>query len=818
MQITDTPGHPTTVSLLSGMRVLDLTDGKGELCGRYLADLGADVILVEPPGGAAARTATPMHGDVSLYFASRNANKRGITLDLESAAGREALLRLAQDADVVIESGLPGRNAARGLGAADLHARNPALVVASITDFGQDGPYSAYIGTNLVVTALSATLDRSGNPGREPIPPPGRLVYETAAIQVAWAIMLAYANAASTGVGDHIDASLFELACSVFDPGFGVSGSARSTLSADADAKRGRPDSSHLYPVMPCADGHIRFALLAPRQWRGMWHLIGEPARWADPKYDTILNRFAEWDELRADIQAYVIDKPKADLVEAAKPLRIPLTDLRTPTEVLVTDHFVAREAFADLLVAPGVTGRMANGFLLVDDVRAGLRHPAPSIGEHNAEVLGEGFKPRALDAVDPLTHDAARPLAGLKVLDLGVIVMGAELPRLFADMGADVVKVENKEYPDGMRQVPPGELITPSFVWGSRNKRSLGLNLRDPRGAEIFKRLAADADIVMSNFKPGTMESLGLGYDVLSEINPRIVVGDSSALGKTGPWSDRMGYGPLVRASTGLANQWRYPGPDGGFCDTNTVYPDHAAARVEAVALLAAVIKARRTGRGCEVSVAQAESIFNHLPEQYLRESLSPGSLGPRGNDAEFEVPCGAYPCLGDDEWCAIEVRGDDDWTLLAGVIGAPELAEDARFATSAARVLHRDEVNALVTRWTSERGPWQAMDDLQAAGVPAGAMVRVPELPENPHLVARGFYRRIDQPQLPEPIPTESGPARFDVIADPPLRPAPLQGEDTREVLHDWLAMDDATIDELASGGVVEIREPGRGRARTP
>ncbi|MCU1690795.1 MAG: hypothetical protein JWN20_2723 [Jatrophihabitantaceae bacterium] len=797
--------HPA-VTLLADVRVLDLTDGKGEMCGRYLADLGAEVILVEPPTGASSRRLEPIVEGASLYFATHNANKRSVTLDLAAPDHRRRFLDLVATADILIESFAPGHLTSLGLDAAALQSRRPALVVVSITDFGQDGPYSGYIATNLTISALSAVLDRSGNPGREPIPAPGRLVTEAAVIQAAWAALLAYANAVATGVGDHVDASLLELSISAFDPGFGVAGSARSTLPADGEALRGRPDSSHLYPIVACADGSVRFCLLAPRQWRGMFALIGEPAEFADPKYDTILNRFAEWDRLLPVIAAAFRDKTKADLVAAGKALRIPLTDVLTLGESMAVDHFAARGAFVDVEVAPGVKGKLANGFLLVDGVRAGIRSTAPALGEGNASLLDRLEPYRAPQALaEPVSSDPARPLAGLKILDLGVIVMGAELPRLFADMGADVVTVENAAFPDGMRQVPPGEVITQSFVWGHRNKRSLGLDLRRPGGAALFARLAAEADVVMSNFKPGTMQALGLGDDALRSANPRLVIAESSALGASGPWSDRMGYGPLIRASTALSAQWRYPGSDSGYCDTNTVYPDHAAARVEAVAILAAVLRARRTGVGASISAAQAETILSQLSELYLEESLAPGSMQPMGNASAFDAPFGAYPCAGDDEWCAIEVRGDGDWKALTSVLGGTELADD-RLATAAGRVARRAEVDAAVSAWRSRRSPLECMEVLQAAGVPAGAMARVPDLLDDPHLVARGFWRTIHQPQRPEAMPTENGPARFRTIAEPAMGPAPLQGEHSRQVLREWLALTEAEVDRLVDDGVVE------------
>ncbi|HEY6481847.1 MAG TPA: CoA transferase, partial [Streptosporangiaceae bacterium] len=263
-----------------------------------------------------------------------------------------------------------------------------------------------------------------------------------------------------------------------------------------------------------------------------------------------------------------------------------------------------------------------------------------------------------------------------MRVLDLGVIVVGAELGRLLADLGAEVIKVENRAFPDGSRQALAGEVIGAGFAAGHRNKSSLGLNLRDPRGKDLFRALAARSDIVLSNFKPGTLESLGLGYADLAAVNPGIIMADSSAFGPTGPWSSRMGYGPLVRASSGLTDLWRYPGDEGSYSDAATIFPDHVGARVSAVAVLAKLIERRRTARGGTVSVAQAETILGELSTEIALESVAPGAVTAGGSAVPADAPRGAYPCAGDDEWVVITVRGDADFAALAGVLGPPELA----------------------------------------------------------------------------------------------------------------------------------------------
>jgi crotonobetainyl-CoA:carnitine CoA-transferase CaiB-like acyl-CoA transferase len=185
--------------------VIDMAEGKGEMCGRFLADLGADVIRVEPPGGAPSRARAPLHGAVSLHFATHNAGKRGVVINHGSAGGREQLLTLLDGADIWIESARPGALSELGLGADVVRARNAQLVVLSITDFGQTGPYRDWVATEWTVLAMGGVLSRSGLPGREPLMPPGDLAFEVTSIQAAWAALVAYWNRLERGHGDHVD-------------------------------------------------------------------------------------------------------------------------------------------------------------------------------------------------------------------------------------------------------------------------------------------------------------------------------------------------------------------------------------------------------------------------------------------------------------------------------------------------------------------------------------------------------------------------------------------------------------------------------------
>lgn len=787
---------------LSGVRVIDFTDGTAGFAGRFLADLGADVILVEPPEGVASRRALPQHGGHGLRFVTAHANKRGVALDVTTAEGRANLLRLTDGADVFIESHRAGRLADLGVGQEALRARNPRLVVVSVTDFGQYGPYRDYKASEPVFVALSSLLTRSGAPGREPLVPPGELASQTAAVDVAYAALLAYYRAQRGAGGDYVDCSLFDLVVQDLDPGFGMAGTATMGQPL-VNLPPGRPDVRMMYPIVPCADGHVRMFIASAKQWRALLTWMGEPEELSDPALEQIFGRFMNWGKIRPVIEQFFSDKTRAEIVQRGAELGFAVGPLNIPHEVLTSDHVRERNSFAHAEIAPGLHADIPNGYLEFGDHRAGFRHRAPEIGEHTDEVLAQSPGP----AVSPSADVAYRPLAGIRVLDLGVIVVGAETGRALADQGADVIKVENRAFMDGARQTDAPGKVGYSCVLGNRNKRSLGLNLRSDAGKELFARLVSCSDVILTNFKPGTLESLGLGYDKLKAINPRVILVESSALGSTGSWAKRMGYGPLVRATVGLTTLWRHPDAPEGFGDDQTVYPDHAAARAGAAGVVAALIERERTGEGQRIGLAQMETVFSQLATEYVRESLEPGTLVARGNQGEFDAPTGVYKCVGEDAYCAVTVDGDDEWANLAKAIGRADLAYNPEYSTAAGRVSHRDQLDAALQEWTIQRTPREAQEQLQAAGVAAGAAVHVKDLLTDPHLAARHQLGALSQPGHDEPLEALTGPALFENIPEPELGKAPAMAEDTRDICRTLLDMSDAQIDELVAAGVLEV-----------
>jgi crotonobetainyl-CoA:carnitine CoA-transferase CaiB-like acyl-CoA transferase len=802
--------------LLAGIRVIDMAEQSLETAARLLGDLGADVIRVEPPYGAASRQRPPFERDTSIYFATRNANKRGVTLDMGSVTDREKLWQLLASADIWIETTEPGTLEHYGLDPDAVLRQLPHLVILSGTDFGQTGPYRNYVGSDPVLLALGTQLSRSGKPRREPLIPPGGMSYEVAAVQAAWATALAYYQRMITGIGDWIDFSVFESAIRLIDPPYGTIGTAISATQSTDDAfarladraSRTRP-ATNPYPIVRCADGYVRTAVLTTRQWHAMRAWLGEPEQFQDKKYDTRAGRVDIEPELYLLYEELARTTSMVELTQEGQTRGIPIAPVMTTSEVLNAEHFEARGAFVLAEIAPGMYARVPSGSVEVDGDRLGFRHRAPTVGEHNDEILEESgeIQGEQRAGIQFSTLTPRLPLEGIRICDLGAVLFGAEVSRNLADMGAEVIKVETSAFPDVTRQsAGDSHSVSRNFAIGNRNKKCIGLNLRTREGVEILKRLVADSDVFLSNFKPGTLERLGLSFQELAAVNPRLIWMSATGVGHTGPWGNWLGYGPLGRCVSGLTNLWRYPEDPASFCDAVSFYPDHYAARVACLAVTSALIRRARNGQGAEIRISQAETIINMLAEEFVKDDLRPGSSQPPGNTSETNAPWNVYQCAGDDEWCVITVRDDDDWSRLVAAMGAPSWAEDSRFATAASRIAEHKELDAHISAWTGVRTPSEVMQTLQSARVAAGKMVRQFELQNDEHLQARQFLASLVQPGLPHELPVERRPFHSRHIPAPPLRPAAKFGEHTREICKDVLNMSDEEIEDLIEAGVLE------------
>jgi crotonobetainyl-CoA:carnitine CoA-transferase CaiB-like acyl-CoA transferase len=765
---------------LAGVRVLDLATGHGDAVTRLFGDLGADVLKIEAPGGSPARHALPAVAGASIAFALHNANKRSAILDPALEDDRRQFLDLVAGADILVDDGIPGQAAAFGAACAQLARQFDHLVVLSVTDFGTTGPHAAWQATDPVLYAMSTALSRSGPPNGAPVLPPDGIASATAAAQAAWATLAAYYHRLRCGTGDYIDFSRYEGVVQALDPPFGAMGQAASGQKPSG-AWRGRPRNQDVYPIFACADGYVRLCVLSPRQWHAMRAWLGEPEEFQDSRFDTIGARFSATREIGALTAKLFADKTMDELVESGQRYGIPVAAVLTPAEALSSEHFRSVGALTTVELAPGATVDAPAGPFVVDGQRMGLRTAAPSVGADTAAWAGAAVSATAR------AQSGNRPFDGLRILDLGIIVAGGELGRLFADLGAEVIKVESAAYPDGLRQSRAGQAMSESFAWTHRNEYGLGLDLRNPAGAAIFARLVAKSDAVLANFKPGTLAALGFPYSKLREINPGIVVAESSAFGDTGPWSNRMGYGPLVRAVTGITRLWTGDdAPDGRppFLDAVTIFPDHVIARIAAIAALAAVVRRDRTGNGAHVHISQAEVAVNQLDTTYVAEQARVAGFAV-SEDPTTHLVC---PCAGDDEWCAVSLT-DDDWSAAVDAAGGTDLAA-----------------------WAKSLDKFAVAERLQAAGVPAGPMNRAADVLEDPQVRRRKVFADMAHPLFDVPLPAEVGPAPFCHIPPAEQRPAPMPGQHTREVCHKVLGLDAAEIDSLIDDGVLFAPPPLR------
>lgn len=414
-------------------------------------------------------------------------------------------------------------------------------------------------------------------------------------------------------------------------------------------------------------------------------------------------------------------------------------------------------------------------------------------------------------------TECADGPLTGYRILDFGWVYAGPVMSTVLADMGAEVIKVETRTNLDVARLGRPifGDNVDagdagedpdriPLFHALNRNKLSLSLNLRHPRGPELVRRMVANCDVVAENFTPRVLPKYGLDYESLRKLKEDLVMISITAAGQTGPIRDLASYAPSISSYGGLESMAGYAGERViGMMGLN--FGDPMVGLWGAFAVMAALHQRNRTGRGQYIDISQLEATVCLVGEALLEYQMTGNVPGPHGNRSPSMAPHGNYPCAGEDEWISIAVATDEEWRALCAVTGHQEWAARPEFADHAARVGNRVALDEAIASWTREQTGESAMAQLQEAGVAAMPLFSVVEQFSDPHYQARAAYVDVEHPL----VGTEIVPGVPWKLSETPgrvRRPAPNLGEHTDDILSDLLELGSDEIDELRTEGVLE------------
>ncbi len=770
--------------LLEGIRVLDLAAEPAQMTGRILADLGAEVLKVEPPGGDPAR-AEPRR------FAAWNAGKTSVVLGPDDAE----LSELLGSADVVIET--PGWLGGPSL---DRDLASSAVWV-SITPFGLQGPRAAWRASDLGIMAASGNMYGTGDGDR----PPVRCTQPSGYAHLGAEAAMATLTALASGRPHLVDVAGQEavMAADMCAPATFVRTGARGTRRG-ANIGRSRE-------IWPCRDGFVSFGLRGGKarvpSLQIVTRLVAE-AGMATPALTerdwTTFSHVTATDEELASIQepiaAYFASRTMAELYEVACETNLMLAPANTPPQIYDSAQLAAREMF-------GVVGRDERFPLRFVLARGADGTPVPATaGDPAPDTPGAGVRPSWTTRRPAAAADGATPAwAGTKILELGSGAAGPIATRYFAEHGATVIRIESPSRPDFLRVYALGP-DNPHGLEGSTlfdglnpGKLSVTLNLKHPDGVALARRLVAWSDAVAENFAPKAMRAFGLDYEHLAAARPDLVMVSACLNGQTGPHRDYPGFGGQGAALSGYnaLTGWPDREPVGPF---GTI-TDSLSPRFVATALAAGLLYRRRTGRGVYLDVSQVEAAVYTL-SPWLLDFAHTGVVAERdGNRSRRAVPHGAFPCLGEDRWVALAVWDDGEWARLAEILGV----DDPSLATLDARQGRTDEVEAAVAQWTGGRTAEDIVETIQGMGIEAVPVQDFGDVVADPQLAARGHFVPLTHPAMGEGIYERNG-FRLSDAASGYARTGPTLGQDNDHVLREILGLSTTEIDKLAADGALD------------
>jgi crotonobetainyl-CoA:carnitine CoA-transferase CaiB-like acyl-CoA transferase len=793
---------------LHGLRVVEITDLKGAYAGKLLADLGADVVLVEPPEGSATRNVGPFakgHSavDGGMFHQWMNTSKRSYVAESDSPDREAEVGCLLSRADLLLLSGCPRDLKGRGFAYENIREKFPHLVVTAVTPFGSSGPLRDYAADDLVLLAMGGLLSLGGYPDEAPTAVHGYQSYLAGSLFAVVGSLVALEVAESTGRGQFVDVSIqdcvaqaLETAAQAYDLTRTVR---RRVGSGQQDAGLG---------IFSCADGLVSLVIgLSGGEGGSSWDaladwLSADPAadifrdpRWRDGAYRATPEARHQFAEIFGRFAATL---PKKQLYVEGQRRGLSVSPIATMADLAADDQLLARNFFRDCSVDGKTLGiRYPGPPYRFSRTPAGVRSPAPKLGEHTHAIRQDWLEASNFKTVRPVKSSFGtpeRPLAGVRIADFTWVGAGPFATKPLADFGADVIKVESSRRVDPTRLSPPFARepgVNRSGYFANRNssKRSICVDMKQGEGLQLARELVAQSDIVANNYRAGVMDRLGLSYAELLQIRPDIIYLDMPAFGNEGPARDFGGFGAAIAAACGLhylsGNPNRLP------VGTGTHYPDHILNPLHAaIALLAALRHRRMTGDGQHVELAQFESSVNGVGYALLTFLTTGEVMERQGNRDGTHAPRAVLRCHGEDRWCAISVLNDEQWLALCAVIGRSDWAVDASLATAEDRLKNQGDLEKGLEEWTREHDAYEVMMRLQAAGVPSGVVQNAADVIErDPNLRARHWVY-LDH--------VEMGKALYDgpcaLLSETPARlhrAAPLLGGDTDDVLENVLQL---------------------------
>jgi len=807
--------------VLDGYRILDLTDDRGHLAGLLLAQLGAEVVLCEPPAGHRTRHRGPYVDDVvdperAIEFLVYNRGKHSVVIE-EPAR----IAELAAGCDAVISCG------AFDVDLDALRAADPALVTASITPFGETGPKTAWAATDLTIAASSGTMSLTGDRDRAPVRIGSPQTWHNAAVDTAGAVLMALHERQTSGLGQHVDTSAQQsfVDCTQFQ---------MMTVLTGGDVPVRLPGAvdlgGFLIPwVYECADGHVTVTFLfgpmiAPFTSRILSWACDEgfcepelrDKDWVDFGMAIVEGRESmdTFDRAIKALTAFVASKTKAELLERALTDNLLIAPVTTTADVLALEHLEVRD-YWERVDVPRAGGpapvRLCGSLAKTTAGPLPLLPVAPKLGEHTELHLGSdgpagtGITSRPRAEIAATGRSMERPLDDVKVLDFMWALAGPGATRTLADYGATVVKVESELKPDVLRGVHPfigeegGQENALQFHSINAGKMDLTLDLSLPEARAVVLDLVAWCDVLTESFSPKAMENWGLTYDVLREVNPELVMFSSCLMGQTGPMRLYAGFGTMAAAIAGFYPVTGWPDriPAGPF----TAYTDYISPKLGVMLILSALAERDRTGRGQHIDFAQMEGALHFLATEFADEEINGRTAGRNGNADRHMCPHGVYPAAGDDRWVAIACETDKHWAALANLLDADA---ELRGLDVAGRRARSETIDAAITAWTEPQEAADIEAVLQACGVPAHRVNDAADLMADPQIVSREHFLSVPHAKHGHTWVENSN---FELSRTPgrPLWGGPMFGEHNMEVLEGILGYDADKIAELVIAGAI-------------